>query len=217
MSLLNAGEDDQPHVATRTKESQLSFRDLPTPLQEMCLYVLRTLLTHLRRRDPGRDSSAHESNGWADIAIDRITTSLQVLLNHTLDQEDEMLKDIAEKLCRNTMRPLRDDVPTLKEWLDQFCDTNLRWESLGLLWIYAGRVSDALHAVYIRRVKWLAENCSIEVVQTCFGYCIHLACHFAEHNVLLLDLCRRKATLESIIIGETRRIFDLAYVGKQRG
>lgn len=204
LSLLSALDLNQTHVDSRREESNVFSRELTPPLQEMCLYVLRCLADHLSEDSEQPDDSADHHHGWEDEAVDRIINSLRSAFAQSRDQGEEGLKIIAERISRNTERPIRDDVSTKEEWLHQFCGENLRWESLGLLWASLQRVSDILHSICCRHLDWLAAKYSTKTGCTCLDYCITISRHLAEQNILLLDIARRRSTLESIVCGEAR-------------
>lgn len=211
LSLLSALDLNQTHVDSRREESNVFSRELTPPLQEMCLYVLRCLADHLSEDSEQPDESADHHHGWEDEAVGRIINSLRSAFAQSRDQEEEGLKIIAERISRNTERPIRDDVSTKEEWLHQFCGENLRWESLGLLWASLQRVSDILHSICCRHLDWLAAKYSTKTGCTCLDYCITISRHLAEQNILLLDIARRRSTLESIVCGEARRFLSSTF------
>ncbi|KAK6079041.1 1-aminocyclopropane-1-carboxylate deaminase [Seiridium cupressi] len=204
LSLLSSPDVDQARVESERDESHVSFREITPPLREMCLCVLRCLADHLGEPDESSNAPPCDHSGWADIAVDRIIKSLQAIFSQAGNQKDEGLKSIAVRISRNTTRPLRDDVPTPEDWLSQFCGENLRWESIGLLWAHIERITDILHSIHCRRLDWLASRYPPNTARTCLDYCITLSRSFSEQNILLLDLARRKATLESTVYGEAR-------------
>lgn len=202
LSLLNHSETrrTETDIDAEPRQVSISFGALPLPLRETCLLVLRCL--------PGQSNEQivfHENhpatNGWAYVAVDRIVRSIQELFGERLSRGQFGLEAVAEMLCRNTAKPLREhDDP--QEWLDQFTGDNLRWESLGLLWAHLARVSDILDALGSRRLDWISGRESLETARTSLGYCIDISRHFAQGNDLLLDICRRKGALDTIIDGD---------------
>ncbi|KAL6399322.1 hypothetical protein AUP68_17868 [Ilyonectria robusta] len=179
----------------------IRFRDLPSPIRQACLFVLEHLPGQPNEKMIFRDNPCEEK-GWSHIAVAKIVHSLQETFCAQRDVGESELERIAEQICQNTVRPFRDIHTSPWEWLEQFCGSNLRWESLGLLWAYLERISDALDSLRTGHLAWMAGKKSTETALACLGYCIDLARYFNEGNDLLLDLCRRKATLESIIVGD---------------
>ncbi|KAK2608844.1 hypothetical protein QQS21_002557 [Conoideocrella luteorostrata] len=194
-------EANQLDHGVRQDVRRVSFRDLPVPLRETCLLVLRCLPGQSNEQIWFRDRQ-QEPKGWADVAVDRIMYSLQSTYGHLLKRGDAGLEAMAEILCINTTRAVRDDFPNSQQWLEQFYGKNLRWESLGLCWAHLVRVSDVLDALRPRDIEWIEGKESLETARTCLEYCITMARHFTNGNVLLLDLSRRLSTLSSIIDGD---------------
>ncbi|KAH7144273.1 hypothetical protein B0J13DRAFT_475194 [Dactylonectria estremocensis] len=203
LSLLRVPDTDQDcdQGSTGKSRQNIHFRDLSSPIREACLYVLQHL--------PGQSNELmvfhndpYELEGWSHIAVSRIVHSLEETFNgqHALGEAE--LELVAERLCNNSTRPLRDIHTSPDEWMDQFCGSNLRWESIGLLWPYLERISDCLDALRSRHLDWIPGKRSADKALACLGYCIEISRSFNEGNDLLLDLCRRKATLESILIGD---------------
>jgi hypothetical protein len=200
-----AGADAGPGAHAQLQSSQrlgISFAELTTPVQEMCLYVLRCL--------PGQSneimvfqSNPSDSRGQFHLAVDRIIATLQetfASLQH-LD-EPSKLQIIADRICNNTAKPFRDIHSSADEYMAQYCGKGLRWESLGLLCAHLERISDILDARRNRRVEWIDGRERDAEARSCLNYCIQLSQQFCEGNDLLLDLCRRLGTLDSVIDGD---------------
>lgn len=203
LSLLHGPDTEQDSAkGSRGKAREgIRFRDLPSPIRQACLFVLEHLPGQPNEQMIFRDNPC-EDKGWSHIAVANIVRSLQETFCAQRDVGESELERIAEQICQNTVRPFRDIHTSPWEWLEQFCGSNLRWESLGLLWAYLERISDALDSLRTGHLAWMVGKKSTETALACLGYCIDLARYFNEGNDLLLDLCRRKATLESIIVGD---------------
>lgn len=180
------------------------FHDLPKPLRETCLEVLRCL--------PGQSNAqiefspgASEPKGWAYLAVDRIIRSLQETYGDVLSRGESGLEAMVEILCNNTTRTIEDS-HNLQQWLDQFCGQNLRWESIGLLWAHLEHVSDLVDSLHPRRLYWISARESPEQGYTFLKYCIDAARAFSASNDLLLDLARRLATLASVVDGDAGEV-----------
>jgi hypothetical protein len=143
-----------------------------------------------------------EALSWSHIAVNRIVESLRVTFGGILAQGDAGLAAMAEMLCSNTRRPFYDDFSSSEQWLDQFCGKNLRWESLGLMFAHLARVSDMLDSMRRPSLEFIDGKESLETARTSLESCIQIARYFTEANDLLLDLCRRLATLCSIVDGD---------------
>ncbi|RTE80941.1 hypothetical protein BHE90_004544 [Fusarium euwallaceae] len=210
-SLSILEQPDSEHVKSETarRQSQLDigFHDLPLPTRQMCLLVLQYL--------PGQrdacmvfygDPSSASKKSWTHVAVARIIQSLQDIFRY-FGQHDSPLEKVADVLCRNTAQPIRDDLTSAKDWMDQFCGHNLRWEAIGLLWAHIEGLSDALGSLDPRQLQWIPDKESTELAFISLGYCIEISRHFTAGNALLLDLCRRKGTLGTLIYGDASSTF----------
>ncbi|KXJ87361.1 hypothetical protein Micbo1qcDRAFT_208372 [Microdochium bolleyi] len=201
--------------SNRTAKSRVPFRERPAPLREMCLYVLRCL--------PGQaneimtfgssTSDPSELQTWGDIIVDRITTSILGCLDEIRHCGEGGLEAMAEMLCDNTAQPIRDDCETHTEWLEQFTGQRLRWETLGLLCLYLDRVSDMFDAVSYNRLEYAGDKPVPEIVLVCVKYCIEIATSLTEANVLLVDLCRRAASQDSMVHGDGLAVTMANFLG----
>ncbi|KAF4980778.1 hypothetical protein FZEAL_3292 [Fusarium zealandicum] len=193
--------DSEP-VGGNTEEFQVGagFRDLPLPVRQMCLFVLECL--------PGQRDTLmvyrgghYPAKSWTHAAVERIVPSLRHLVEFHAEC-DTPLEKVADVLCRNTAQPMLDTIASPKEWMDQFCGSNLRWESLGLLWAHLEGLSDALGALEYRQLQWAPGRESTHLSLLHLGYCIELSRNFTGGNDLLVDLCRRHSTLGTMIHGD---------------
>ncbi|RSL87716.1 hypothetical protein CEP51_002072 [Fusarium floridanum] len=209
LSILEQPDSQNVESETARQQSQLDigFHDLPLPTRQMCLLVLQYL--------PGQrdacmvfhgDPSSASKKSWAHVAVARIFQSLQDIFGY-FGQHDSPLEKVADVLCRNTAQPIRDDLTSAKDWMDQFCGHNLRWEAIGLLWAHIEGLSDALGSLDPRQLQWMPGKESTELALISLGYCIEISRHFTAGNALLLDLCRRKGTLGTLIYGDASSTF----------
>lgn len=157
---------------------------LPKPLRDMSLFVLRNL--------PGPDDALnYEStpcrpDNWILHAVQRIVRTLRRVFGSRLDH-DGSLEECAQAISANTARPFREENIDAQEWIDQFAGDTLRWESIALIWTF-----------------W--ETSDVSTVGVSLKYCIELALHFAPSNDLVLYLCYRRSTMESIIRGDASNL-----------
>ncbi|KAF4459754.1 hypothetical protein FALBO_13479 [Fusarium albosuccineum] len=202
LSILQESEIEYAETKKTHQSSQvdLGFYDLPLPARQMCLVVLQCV--------PGQPD-AHmvfrnepcASKSWVHVAVARIVPALLEMFD-LFSQYDSPLDKVADVLCRNTARPMKDNLDNPHDWIDQFCGQNLRWESLGLLWAHVEGASDALAALQRRLLEWVPGKQSTETSILHIGYCIEISRHFTDGNDLLLDLCRRKSTLGTMVYGD---------------
>lgn len=167
---------------------------MPPPLREMYLYVLRNLPKLEDLLSIQRDLAQHDGwifelcqpDGWIIESTRRIVQTIQDNFPLNLD-DDAVLEDCARTISANTSRPFRDTDVSPEEWIDQFSKV-LRWESIGVLWTFWD----------VGTWGGIRE----EMVSSCLKYCIELALHFTPGNEIILHLCYRRSTMESMISGD---------------
>ncbi|RKK85558.1 hypothetical protein BFJ68_g17257 [Fusarium oxysporum] len=186
LSLVHGSTLDIESAARRGPRVRACLIEMPSSLREMCLFVLRNL------PGPSDDVLSYRfhcrADHWIIASVKATLRSLQESFGeHLANREDTLkLEEMGLTICNNTARPLRDEYPTGQDWLDQFGCSALRWESLGLIWTY-----------------WDGSpNANPRTIATSLGYCIELARHFSIVNDLLVYLCYRRATIESLITGD---------------
>lgn len=171
-------------------------------IRETCLTVLRALPGQKDEQMTYLDGKV-DPKGWTYIAVDRIIRNLRRMFAASQHLgEDKALEAIAQTLCNNTSKSFQSDYPDCKSWLDSFCGSNLRWESIGLLWAHMERASDMFDALNQTLLVRSKNNTSVEAGRVNLGYCIKLARRFNGASVLLFDLTRRLSTLDSLADGE---------------
>lgn len=184
------------------RNKAMRFGDLPKVLRGMCTAVL-TALPGQRNAQMAYLDGEPEPLGWSYIAVHRIVGTMRDMFAAARHLgEDKAIEAVAQTLCDNSARPFEKSYVDCESWIDAICGHNVRWESIGLLWAHMERISDmfdALHDTLLVRSK---RNTSVRIAQNNLGYCIKVARHFNEGNVLLWDLSRRLSTLCSLVEGE---------------
>ncbi|KAH7133183.1 hypothetical protein B0J13DRAFT_678251 [Dactylonectria estremocensis] len=158
--------------------------EMTEPLREMSLFVLHNLPPLDQLFTLQRDQC--QPDGWIGEATRRIVERIRNSFPSPLD-DDALLEDCARTICDNTARPFHEDDIGTREWMDQLTEAP-RWESLGLLWTFWDLA------------QW--NNSGGEIVCACLKYCIELALHFTPGNDVILHLCFRRSTMESIVSGD---------------
>lgn len=204
LSLLQ-GQGPDPRLSRSSSDDRtaprLTFDQLPHLVRHMSIYVLEAL--------PGQRNEQiffnHEDgqrNGWRQVALARITRSVQELLRKNADGTGPDLERVAEMICNNSAQPFR-EIDDPHRWMDQYCDSSsLRWESIGWIWAGLERLGDIVNSFRPSHVQWLPGKESHDLSRTYMTYCVDLARHFCEGNPVLLDLHRCRTTLISIMDGD---------------
>lgn len=184
------------------RDRQTVFGQLPRPVRETCLAVLRAL-PNQRDAQMVYLEGEFQAKGWLHLAAHRIIRWLQTVLAETPSRsEQQTVEHVAEIISNNTSRPMRGPYADWESWLNSFAGDNTRWESIGLLWTHMECVSDILDALIPRKLVRSATNTSGQTAQFHVESCIRLARHFTEDSDLLADLYRRKSILISFVDGE---------------
>lgn len=209
-SLALYGFNSSACIEEETRQKRLQdgvvFAKLPSVVREMCLDILRSLPGQPNEQMVFRDTP-REIKDWTDLAVLRIVTALQTIYAPLMESGDQGLERLAEIICNNTTQSIREDCEDADEWMNQFCNPNIRWESLGLMWAQLGRISDTIDSMRCKRLNWVDGKESPLMARHCLGHCIDLSRHFNRGTVLLVDLLRRKATLESMIEGDCSKCY----------
>lgn len=169
----------------RQPRARTCMIEMPSHLREMCLFVLRHLPG---ARDDVMPNKLHcRVDDWMFITIEDILNTLQQDWGEVLEtRDDAQLEEMALCISNNTSRPIRDEHSSAKAWTDQFTGSNIRWESIGLIWTYWNG----------------APGMEAAAVNKCLGYCVELVRHFTTANDILLYLCYRRTTIESLVTGD---------------
>ncbi|EHK25749.1 uncharacterized protein TRIVIDRAFT_114907, partial [Trichoderma virens Gv29-8] len=196
--LSQSGADDR--MAPRH-----SFNQLPPIVRHMSIYVLEALPGQCNEQIAFRDEDCTQK-GWTQVALARVTKSVQDLLRKNPDGTGPDLERITEMICNNTAQPMR-DMDNPHQWMDQFCGGNLRWESIGLIWGGLERLMDTMNSFRPCHVEWIPGKGSHELSRTYINYCIDLSRHFCDGSPVLLDLHRRRSILVSVLDGDAAGSF----------
>ncbi|KAK1455001.1 hypothetical protein CMEL01_03761 [Colletotrichum melonis] len=173
---------------------------------ETCLFILR-LVPDERKGRALFDSHFDPHNAFIHPVAVRALDSLYGTFGHYLnnsDRNDAQLSEFARRLCYNSSRPFFEHEPDPELWIAQFTKENLRWETLGLLFIYWEMKlrNEQLPRTEVGRMGYGQKN----AFRKCIFDCITLARQANEvGNTLLLYLYFRRMIIESIIDGDTSR------------
>lgn len=151
---------------------------------------------------------------WCPLAGEWLTESMWATFGGTLGQEprdEEQLRRMSLKLCRNSAVPLGDNHTGVEEWFAEFSGPKLRWESLGLLfviWAYgARRLPDK--AVLPQDCIELQNNhgsCLVSRYKMAAWKCIELSRDASNSNTLLAFVVFGHCLLESNVSGDAGRL-----------
>ncbi|KAF7561652.1 hypothetical protein G7046_g2494 [Stylonectria norvegica] len=116
---------------------------------------------------------------------------------YLLDRENlAKLRHLGSMICINTRRTIKEDQDDAQTWLESFAGPNLRWESVGMLFICAafGELSSSYSADSKILISRYTEYCSA---------CISLANMGGSSGSIMLLLLYKRSMLHAYMHGET--------------
>ena len=178
---------------------------LSPTLREMSLFVLRNLPEDYWGGVPFRSPPLH-TQVWVRLAATRILQSLGSIRRSSQrrNMSDSDLEAMAQVVSRNTSRPFIDHLDP-EEWMGQFTGPNLRWESLGLLFTFWEPITDAPPPQACGPSRRAVVEGWSQVARECLSHCAHLARRLGGGNDLLLYLCSKQTTMESVFLGDASK------------
>ena len=142
-------------------------------------------------------------DGWNRKAAERILFTLYDTLNSI------SLQDLAHLLIGNGQTPLNENIDDLNEWIASFTGSNLRWESLGIVFCYWAfgsfnysgpkDIHDNLNGLW---QDGLQRRSRVAKFKEGAAACLKLADPLRNVNMLMVYLQFRHCVLESTISGD---------------
>lgn len=222
LSDRDAREDRPSATSGERDENDLHVPDLApsTTTMETCLAVLRSI----PEEDKGRALFASHfdpHDGFVRPVGQRILDSLYETYGDCFgpDADEARLAALVRLLCANTTRPFDEHEPDAQAWMAQFTGANVRWETLGVLFIYWELSARNEHLVRPDhrpppaggRVAAVRLR---DVYRKCIEDCSALARRATEvGNTLLLFIYWKRTIVASIVSGDTSE-FELHRVNR---
>ncbi|KAI3544827.1 fungal specific transcription factor domain-containing protein [Colletotrichum filicis] len=187
------------------------------PLTAQALETCLTILRHVPDRETGLklfDSHLSPSDGWIRLAAKHMMISLYNTFpqyfpagEHGRRPDDAQLTALARTICGNTAKCLSDEESDPARWMAQFTGTNLRWESLGVMFVYlelAARYLGPYRPDVGSRFQCVDEGTKVVMqYRYCLGACIELTkAAGSGGNTLLLFMCSKRTIIESLFSGD---------------
>ncbi|EHK42515.1 hypothetical protein TRIATDRAFT_137434, partial [Trichoderma atroviride IMI 206040] len=126
-----------------------------------------------------------------------IATTWETFGSHLRDRTDlAKLRELSGTICINTRRILKEDHEDVLEWLESFSGPKLRWEAVGIMFLYAalGELQASSTADSRRLIGHYTEYCSS---------CITLANVGGSSGSLMLFLLYKRSVLHACMHGDT--------------
>ncbi|KAL2883948.1 hypothetical protein SGCOL_000586 [Colletotrichum sp. CLE4] len=187
------------------------------PLTAQALETCLTILRHVPDRETGLklfDSHLNPSDGWIRLAAKHMMISLYDTFpqyfsanEHERRPDDAQLTALARTICGNTAKCVSDEESDPAKWMAQFIGTNLRWESLGVMFAYwelAARYLGPYRPDVGSRFQSVDEGTKVVMqYRYCLGACIELTkAAGSGGNTLLLFMCSKRTIIESLFSGD---------------
>ncbi|KAK1656023.1 fungal-specific transcription factor domain-containing protein [Colletotrichum phormii] len=187
------------------------------PLTAQALETCLTILRHVPDRETGLklfDSHLNPSDGWIRLAAKHMMISLYDTFpqyfsanEHERRPDDAQLTALARTICGNTAKCVSDEESDPAKWMAQFTGTNLRWESLGVMFAYwelAARYLGPYRPDVGSRFQCVDEGTKVVMqYRYCLGACIELTkAAGSGGNTLLLFMCSKRTIIESLFSGD---------------
>ncbi|KAJ0135220.1 hypothetical protein CTA2_2370, partial [Colletotrichum tanaceti] len=184
------------------------------PLTNQALETCLTILRHVPDRDVGLklfESHVNPSDGWIRLAAKRMMASLYETFPQCFcaagKADDAQLTALARTICQNTAKCVSDEESDPDKWTAQFTGTNLRWESLGVMFVYwelAARYLGPYRPDAGSQFQCVDEGTRV-VLQ--YRYCVGASIELAKAagsggNTLLLFMSAKRTIIESIFSGD---------------
>lgn len=195
----NETQDNQARIGDATPALVFS------PTLETALIILRNLPDLSAKEIPPRDCP-HPTEGWGRVAAQRILKSLRDYLPRESRLEAD-LQALAQMICRNTTKPVDDNLSEAEEWIGQFTGQNLRWEGLGLLFSFRELFSNQPERGSSRNERY--QSAWKQMALWCVNMCIDLSMHMSGGNLMLLYVCYQRTNMESMAGGDACKLITL--------
>jgi hypothetical protein len=151
------------------------------------------------------------NDGWIRLVGWKLLGSLFAAFGSSFlgpQRNPSRLRNMAEMICINTAKPLPDDELDTEKWLETFSGSNLRWESLGILFTYwaLGSLSDTHRPELTNGGPEHSTRSDLTAdYKECAALCAELSQGTSHGNSLLLYLIANNSILESITAGDASK------------
>ncbi|KAK1965230.1 fungal-specific transcription factor domain-containing protein [Colletotrichum sublineola] len=185
------------------------------PLTNQALETCLTILRHVPDGETGLklfETYSNPSDGWIRLAAKRMIMSMYETFPQCFcaseRPDDAQLAVLARTICSNTAKSVSDEESDPEKWIAQFTGTNLRWESLGVMFVYWEMSARSLNPYrpdpHSHRQQPLDEGTRV-VMQ--YRYCIGASIELTKAagrggNTLLLFMSVKRTVIESIFSGD---------------
>lgn len=151
-------------------------------------------------------------DGWIRSAGSKLSDSLFDMFRARKSIQEKTL--LTKLICQNTTSVLEEHEDS-SQWLGSFSGSNLRWESIGILFTYwaFGAISSPDDDPIFKSLpgKYMLRRESMVYFKECASTCIILCSQVNHSNPLLVYLLYKHSLLESIISGDASKLKPLMF------
>ena len=146
------------------------------------------------------NSHTNLNNEWMRIIAERLVVSVWETFGLYLRDRGNIVKlrELGSMICINTRKSIEEDQDDPLAWIESFSGPNLRWEAVGMMFLYTalGGLPASTSAESRRFIGHYTEYCSS---------CITLAKMGGSSGSLMLLLLYRRSMLHACMHGETSK------------
>lgn len=191
-------------ISGSQSSNAIKFQDLPATIRRPCLALLGCIFGPSYDRMIAQKTK-YENRLWSNLTVPSIIRSLESTFGSHLDSTKINLELIAERVCNNTVQPFR-DIEDSQEWVNQLCGSNLRWESVALLWSVLRRIPGSFEPIEKSELHIMENGTANKAALAYLRHGISLARYFTMANVIILDLLQQKTIMESMLVGDASKL-----------
>lgn len=197
---LTRGENVPPPPSCTTAPSRVDIQNMVNMDQGANWLAIRVLQAIPEKPFSDSFHSHASSDGWVRKIGERLITSTWETFGSYLRDKGNVMKlrELGSMICINTRRSLKEDQDDPQAWIETFSGPSLRWEAIGMMFLYAalGELSASMTAESRKVLEHYTEFCSS---------CITLANMGGSSGSLMLFLMYKRSVLHACMHGETSK------------
>lgn len=195
---LTRGENVPPSPSSTTAPSMVDIQNMVNMDQGANWLAIKVLQAIPEKPSSDSFHSHASSDGWVRKIGERLITSTWETFGSYLRDRGNVIKlrELGSMICINTRRSLKEDQDDPQAWIETFSGPNLRWEAIGMMFLYTalGELSASMTAESRKVLERCTEFCSS---------CITLANMGGSSGSLMLFLMYKRSVLHACMHGET--------------
>ncbi|KAF4456672.1 hypothetical protein F53441_1228 [Fusarium austroafricanum] len=195
-SVINQEAPHSPQISTPPSGAEIqNMVNMDQGASQLAVRILQALpdKSHVR------PNSAHinlDDEWLGSIGETLITSTWNAFGSYLSDKRNaSRLREMGSKICINTRKTLKEDQDDPVAWVESFSGANLRWETVGVIFLYAALDGpSATSSGKPDTIRQYTDYCSS---------CITLASMGGSSGTLMLYLMYKRSMLHAWMHGET--------------